>query len=205
MDDSVRSYVHCRAGWQRSASVAAGAIAVFQRRRHRRRRLLGSLHKSTANPLPHQRVGPARLVVHPRPSAGRGAFDRRSTRGRSHRPRRCRRHRPSRHRPGRRRRGPSRRHGRDHRCRRGRRSARSGARRAPRPRGLSQTPLTPRPAASWPRPRRWPPPSRRAPAATPPTAPAAPKAPRARAPASPRTRPRRHDRRTAAPWQHGAS
>jgi predicted protein tyrosine phosphatase len=29
MDECVRSYVHCRAGWQRSASVAAGAVAVF--------------------------------------------------------------------------------------------------------------------------------------------------------------------------------
>jgi predicted protein tyrosine phosphatase len=56
MDESVRSYVHCRAGWQRSASVAAGAVAVFNdvdivtaldwvRR-----------HKPSANPLPHQRV-----------------------------------------------------------------------------------------------------------------------------------------------------
>jgi hypothetical protein len=56
MDECVRSYVHCRAGWQRSASVAAGAIAVFNGVdistaldwvRH---------HKSTANPLPHQRA-----------------------------------------------------------------------------------------------------------------------------------------------------
>jgi protein-tyrosine phosphatase len=55
LDDGKTSYVHCRAGWQRSAAVAAGVIAVrdgvdidaaldrVQRR------------KPTADPLPHQR------------------------------------------------------------------------------------------------------------------------------------------------------
>ncbi len=50
-----RSYVHCRAGWQRSAAVAAGVVAVrdgisidlaLDRVRVR---------KPSANPLPHQR------------------------------------------------------------------------------------------------------------------------------------------------------
>ena len=49
------SYVHCRAGWQRSAAVAAGVVAIrdgvgieeaLQRVQQR---------KPSANPLPHQR------------------------------------------------------------------------------------------------------------------------------------------------------
>jgi protein-tyrosine phosphatase len=55
LDEGETSYVHCRAGWQRSAAVAAGVIALrggvdiddaldrVQRR------------KPTADPLPHQR------------------------------------------------------------------------------------------------------------------------------------------------------
>ena len=34
----IPSYVHCRAGWQRSAAVAAGAVAVYDGHRHRRGR-----------------------------------------------------------------------------------------------------------------------------------------------------------------------
>jgi predicted protein tyrosine phosphatase len=56
MDESVRSYVHCRAGWQRSASVAAGAIAVFNDVDIATALDWVRQHKSTANPLPHQRV-----------------------------------------------------------------------------------------------------------------------------------------------------
>jgi predicted protein tyrosine phosphatase len=50
-----RTYVHCRAGWQRSAAVAAGAVAVKEGMwiedalEHVRAR------KPSANPLPHQR------------------------------------------------------------------------------------------------------------------------------------------------------
>jgi predicted protein tyrosine phosphatase len=50
-----RTYVHCRAGWQRSAAVAAGAVAVYEGMgieaalEHVRAR------KPSANPLPHQR------------------------------------------------------------------------------------------------------------------------------------------------------
>jgi predicted protein tyrosine phosphatase len=56
MDECVRSYVHCRAGWQRSASVAAGAIAVFNGVDISTALDWVSHHKSTANPLPHQRA-----------------------------------------------------------------------------------------------------------------------------------------------------
>jgi protein-tyrosine phosphatase len=55
LDQGVRTYLHCRAGWQRSAAVAAGVVALrdgldidealdFVRRR-----------KPSADPLPHQR------------------------------------------------------------------------------------------------------------------------------------------------------
>jgi protein-tyrosine phosphatase len=56
LDKSARTYVHCRAGWQRSAAVAAAVVAVragieidealdqVQRR------------KPSADPLPHQRA-----------------------------------------------------------------------------------------------------------------------------------------------------
>lgn len=55
LDEGERAYVHCRAGWQRSAAVAAGVVAIVDgieieaaldsiRRR-----------KPSANPLPHQR------------------------------------------------------------------------------------------------------------------------------------------------------
>ncbi len=55
LDEGRRVYVHCRAGWQRSAAVAAGVIAI--------RKGLGleealdyvRLRKPTADPLPHQR------------------------------------------------------------------------------------------------------------------------------------------------------
>jgi atypical dual specificity phosphatase len=55
LNQGVRTYLHCRAGWQRSAAVAAGVVALrdgldidealeFVRRR-----------KPSADPLPHQR------------------------------------------------------------------------------------------------------------------------------------------------------
>jgi predicted protein tyrosine phosphatase len=56
MDECVRSYVHCRAGWQRSASVAAGAVAVFNDVDISTALAWVRSRKSTANPLPHQRA-----------------------------------------------------------------------------------------------------------------------------------------------------
>lgn len=55
LDEGVRSYLHCRAGWQRSAAVAAGVVAVRtgldidQALREVQER------KPSADPLPHQR------------------------------------------------------------------------------------------------------------------------------------------------------
>ncbi len=55
MEEGAVSYVHCRAGWQRSAAVAAGSVAVYEgvdivtALDYVRRR------KPSADPLPHQR------------------------------------------------------------------------------------------------------------------------------------------------------
>jgi protein-tyrosine phosphatase len=55
LDGGLRVYVHCRAGWQRSAAVAAGVLA----RRHGLEidtaLVQVQVRKPTANPLPHQR------------------------------------------------------------------------------------------------------------------------------------------------------
>jgi atypical dual specificity phosphatase len=50
-----RTYVHCRAGWQRSAAVAAGVIALREGVDIDRGLELVRTMKSTADPLPHQR------------------------------------------------------------------------------------------------------------------------------------------------------
>lgn len=56
MDACERSYVHCRAGWQRSAAVAAAAVAVFSGVDISTALDWVRRHKSTASPLPHQQV-----------------------------------------------------------------------------------------------------------------------------------------------------
>ena len=55
LDEGKHSYVHCRAGWQRSAAVAAGIIAV--RRDLSIDDAIAYVHerKPSADPLPHQR------------------------------------------------------------------------------------------------------------------------------------------------------
>jgi protein-tyrosine phosphatase len=56
LDEGSRVYVHCRAGWQRSAAVASGAVAVL--RAIPIEQALDSVReqKPTADPLPHQRA-----------------------------------------------------------------------------------------------------------------------------------------------------
>jgi protein-tyrosine phosphatase len=51
-----RVYVHCRAGWQRSAAVAAGAIAVLEQIPISDALAAVKARKPTADPLPHQRT-----------------------------------------------------------------------------------------------------------------------------------------------------
>jgi protein-tyrosine phosphatase len=55
LDSGVRSYVHCRAGWQRSAAVAAAVVAVREGIDIDEALASVRAHKPSANPLPHQR------------------------------------------------------------------------------------------------------------------------------------------------------
>lgn len=60
LDDGARSYVHCRAGWQRSAAVAAGVVAVRDGIEIDEALARVQARKPSANPLPHQRDDLAR-------------------------------------------------------------------------------------------------------------------------------------------------
>ena len=51
----VPAYVHCRAGWQRSAAVAAGAVAVYDGIGIDEAVAYVQQRKPSADPLPHQR------------------------------------------------------------------------------------------------------------------------------------------------------
>lgn len=55
MREGVTSYVHCRAGWQRSAAVAAGAVAIHDGLDIESAMASVQRRKPSANPLPHQR------------------------------------------------------------------------------------------------------------------------------------------------------
>lgn len=55
MKDGINCYVHCRAGWQRSAAVAAGAIAICDGLSIDEAISLVQRRKPSADPLPHQR------------------------------------------------------------------------------------------------------------------------------------------------------
>lgn len=55
LDDGEVVYLHCRAGWQRSAAVAAGAIALRDGLDLDTALARVQSLKSTADPLPHQR------------------------------------------------------------------------------------------------------------------------------------------------------
>jgi protein-tyrosine phosphatase len=56
MQEGVTSYVHCRAGWQRSAAVAAGAVALYDGLDVESAMASVQRRKPSANPLPHQRA-----------------------------------------------------------------------------------------------------------------------------------------------------
>lgn len=53
--EGLRTYVHCRAGWQRSAAVAAGVVAVYDEIDIESALALIRRRKPSANPLHHQR------------------------------------------------------------------------------------------------------------------------------------------------------
>jgi protein-tyrosine phosphatase len=55
LDQGARTYLHCRAGWQRSAAVAAGVVAVRTGREIDEALAYVQQRKPSADPLPHQR------------------------------------------------------------------------------------------------------------------------------------------------------
>jgi protein-tyrosine phosphatase len=55
LQEGKRTYLHCRAGWQRSAAVAAGAVAIQEGVDVDEALALVKARKPSADPLPHQR------------------------------------------------------------------------------------------------------------------------------------------------------
>lgn len=55
LDAGERAYVHCRAGWQRSAAIAAAAVALRDGVDVEEALRRVTLRKPSADPLPHQR------------------------------------------------------------------------------------------------------------------------------------------------------
>jgi protein-tyrosine phosphatase len=55
LDEGVRTYLHCRAGWQRSAAVAAAVVALQLRVDIDDALAYVQRRKPSADPLPHQR------------------------------------------------------------------------------------------------------------------------------------------------------
>jgi protein-tyrosine phosphatase len=55
LDHGERTYVHCRAGFQRSAAIAAGVVALRQGIEIDEALALVQSRKPSADPLPHQR------------------------------------------------------------------------------------------------------------------------------------------------------
>ena len=55
LDDDRIVYLHCRAGWQRSAAVAAGVIALRDGTEPEAALVRVQALKNTADPMPHQR------------------------------------------------------------------------------------------------------------------------------------------------------
>jgi protein-tyrosine phosphatase len=55
LDEGACTYLHCRAGWQRSAAVAAGIVAVRAGMEIDAALALVEDRKPSADPLPHQR------------------------------------------------------------------------------------------------------------------------------------------------------
>jgi protein-tyrosine phosphatase len=50
-----RVYLHCRAGWQRSAAIAAGVVAIREGLEIEEALAVAQARKPSADPLPHQR------------------------------------------------------------------------------------------------------------------------------------------------------
>ena len=74
LDAGERTYIHCRAGWQRSAAIAAGVVAARTGMDVDDAVDYVSRRKPSADPLPHQRAD-LRLWWEGRRAAERGAVD----------------------------------------------------------------------------------------------------------------------------------
>ena len=55
IESGIQTYVHCRAGWQRSAAVAAGVVALREGMGIDEALAYVQARKPSADPLPHQR------------------------------------------------------------------------------------------------------------------------------------------------------
>lgn len=55
LEAGLTTYIHCRAGWQRSAVIAAGVIAVMEDLDADAALAFVQARKPSADPLPHQR------------------------------------------------------------------------------------------------------------------------------------------------------
>lgn len=56
LDDGLRTYLHCRAGWQRSAAIAAAVVAIRNGTDIDDALAYVQSRKPSADPLPHQRA-----------------------------------------------------------------------------------------------------------------------------------------------------
>jgi hypothetical protein len=56
LDEDGRTYLHCRAGWQRSPAIAAGVVAIREGIDVEAALSYVHQHKPSADPLPHQRA-----------------------------------------------------------------------------------------------------------------------------------------------------
>jgi protein-tyrosine phosphatase len=70
MAAGTRVYVHCRAGWQRSAVVAAGVLAVTRKLSADDALAFVQARKPSADPLPHQREDLERWLAQRVPQSG---------------------------------------------------------------------------------------------------------------------------------------
>lgn len=73
LDEGARTYLHCRAGWQRSAAIAAGVVALRTGLEIDEALTLVQERKPTADPLPHQREDLRRWWEVRRRAAARGS------------------------------------------------------------------------------------------------------------------------------------
>ncbi|HSO98962.1 MAG TPA: dual specificity protein phosphatase family protein [Solirubrobacteraceae bacterium] len=70
LGSGAKVYIHCRAGWQRSAVVAAGVLAVTRELSADDALAFVGARKPSADPLPHQRKDLERWLAERAPQSG---------------------------------------------------------------------------------------------------------------------------------------